>query len=218
MQQLLRAPRAPLIFSLMAVCGLGLFIFAIAVLMQPASSVVGQDRTSELVCLQLAFVPARAIEVVLRFTAEERVAISQLLVPGDIGLSWGMGLTLAGLTALLAMRLPGQWFRIGAIVMWAPLMASTFDSIEDIFLYTIVSQLAVDGGAEIAPVLPLLAGLAATIKFIGLIGLTPAFAVAGIIKGLTADRSVPALITYALLALAVLSIAPGSYRSIAACF
>jgi hypothetical protein len=218
MQQLLRAPQAPLIFSLMSAAGLSLFIFAIAVLMQPASSVVGQDRTAELVCLQLAFVPARAVAVLLNFSAAERTAITELLIPGDIGLAWGMGLTLAGLTGLLAMRLPSPWLRIGAKLMWVPFLAATFDSIEDIFLHAITSQLAVDAAAEIVPMLPLLASIAATLKYIALIVVTPAFGVAGIIKGLTVDRSVQSLIVYALLAMAVLSIAPNSYRSIAACF
>jgi hypothetical protein len=218
MQQLLRAPRATLMFSLMAAAGLGLFIFAIAVLMKAPSEVVAQERTAELICLQLAFVPERAVAVLLNFTAEERLAIGQLLVPGDIGLTWGMGLTLAGLTGLLAMRLPGSWLRAGAIVMWVPLVASTFDSIEDIFLFSIASQLAADGAAEIAPVLPLLAGIAATIKFIALIAITPAFGIAGIVKGLSVDRSASSLAVYILLAFAILSIAPSSYRSIAACF
>jgi hypothetical protein len=218
MQQLLRAPRASLMFSLTAFVGLGLFIFAIAVLMKAPSEVVSQERTAELVCLQLAFVPARAIEVLLNFTAEERVAIAQLLLPGDIGLAWGMGLTLAGLIGLLAMRLPGAWLRAGAIIMWIPLLAATFDSIEDIFLYSIVSQLAADATTEIAPMLTLLASIAATIKYISLIGITPAFGIAGIVKGLSVDRRWPSLIVYVLLALAILSIAPSSYLNIAACY
>ncbi len=218
MQQLLRAPQAPLMFSLVAATGLCLFIFAIAVLMQPASSVVSQERTAELICLQLAFVPERAAAVVLNFSAEERKAITQLLVPGDIGLTWGMGLTLAGLISLLAMRLPGNWLRVGAFIMWAPFVSATFDSIEDIFLFTIVSQFVVDAAAAINPTLTFLASTAATIKFIALIVVTPAFGIAGIVKGLSVDRSISALIVYLLLAFAIISIAPSSYQGIAACF
>ena len=40
------------------------------------------------------------------------------------------GLLLAGLTGLLAMRLPGKWLRVGAVMMWVPLLASTLDCIE----------------------------------------------------------------------------------------
>ncbi|HJP05749.1 MAG: hypothetical protein QGG65_04090 [Gammaproteobacteria bacterium] len=218
MQQLLRAPQAPLMFSLVAATGLCLFIFAIAVLMQPASSVVSQERTAELICLQLAFVPERAAAVVLNFSVEERKAITQLLVPGDIGLTWGMGLTLAGLISLLAMRLPGNWLRVGAFIMWAPFVSATFDSIEDIFLFTIVSQFVVDAAAAINPTLTFLASTAATIKFIALIVVTPAFGIAGIVKGLSVDRSISALIVYLLLAFAIISIAPSSYQGIAACF
>jgi hypothetical protein len=205
-------------FSLVAATGLCLFIFAIAVLMQPASSVVSQERTAELICLQLAFVPERAAAVVLNFSAEERKAITQLLVPGDIGLTWGMGLTLAGLISLLAMRLPGNWLRVGAFIMWAPFVSATFDSIEDIFLFTIVSQFVVDAAAAINPTLTFLASTAATIKFIALIVVTPAFGIAGIVKGLSVDRSISALIVYLLLAFAIISIAPSSYQGIAACF
>ncbi|MBS93309.1 MAG: hypothetical protein CL799_02515 [Chromatiales bacterium] len=218
MQQLLRAPQAPLMFSLVAATGLCLFIFAIAVLMQPASSVVSQERTAELICLQLAFVPERAAAVLLNFSVEERKAITQLLVPGDIGLTWGMGLTLAGLISLLAMRLPGNWLRVGAFIMWAPFVSATFDSIEDIFLFTIVSQFVVDAAAAINPTLTFLASTAATIKFIALIVVTPAFGIAGIVKGLSVDRSISALIVYLLLAFAIISIAPSSYQGIAACF
>jgi hypothetical protein len=205
-------------FSLVAATGLCLFIFAIAVLMQPASSVVSQERTAELICLQLAFVPERAAAVVLNFSVEERKAITQLLVPGDIGLTWGMGLTLAGLISLLAMRLPGNWLRVGAFIMWAPFVSATFDSIEDIFLFTIVSQFVVDAAAAINPTLTFLASTAATIKFIALIVVTPAFGIAGIVKGLSVDRSISALIVYLLLAFAIISIAPSSYQGIAACF
>jgi hypothetical protein len=205
-------------FSLVAATGLCLFIFAIAVLMQPASSVVSQERTAELICLQLAFVPERAAAVLLNFSVEERKAITQLLVPGDIGLTWGMGLTLAGLISLLAMRLPGNWLRVGAFIMWAPFVSATFDSIEDIFLFTIVSQFVVDAAAAINPTLTFLASTAATIKFIALIVVTPAFGIAGIVKGLSVDRSISALIVYLLLAFAIISIAPSSYQGIAACF
>ena len=218
MQALLRTPRAPLTFTAMAVVGLCLFVFAIAVLMQPASSVVGQARTAELVCLQIAFVPENAVAVLANFTAEERGAIADLLVPGDIGLAWGMGLTLAGLTALLAMRLPGRWFTLGALIIWVPFVAATFDTIEDIFLRAIVVQLTDNLDAGLSPVLPFLAGIAASLKYLALIVVTPAYGFAGIVKGIGHDRSASAWVVYVLLALALASVVPTSWRNILACF
>ena len=218
MQTLLRAPRAPQMFSLMAVFGVIIFGLAVGVLMQPAVQIVGMERTSELVCLQLAFTPERATEVVLAFPEAARIAIAQLLVPGDLALAWGYGFLLAGLTALLAMRLTGVWFRLGATAMWIPLVASTFDSIENVFLYAIVVPLAQNPDAIIPAILPLLAGIASSIKWIALCVLTPAYGFAGIAKGMTTDRSWSALLIYALLFLTLLSMVMKPIQDIPACF
>jgi hypothetical protein len=218
MQTLLRAPRAPLIFSLMALFGVILFGLAVGVLMQPAVQLVGMERTSELVCLQLAFTPERAAEVVLGFPEEARIGIAQLLVPGDLALAWGYGFLLAGLMGLVAMRLTGGWFRVGAIAMWIPLVASTFDSIENAFLYAIVVPLAENPAATVAAILPLLAGVASTIKWVALCVLTPAFGFAGIVKGLTMDRSWSALVIYFLLFVTLMSMVLKPIQDIPACF
>jgi len=218
MQVLLRAPRAPLTFSLLAVFGVLIFGLAVGVLMQPAVQIVGMDRTAELVCLQLAFTPERATEVVLAFPEPARIAIAQLLVPGDLALAWGYGLLLAGLTGLLAMRLTGAWFRVGAIAMWIPLVASTFDSIENAFLYAIVVPLAQNPAAVIPALLPLLAGVVSSIKWIALCVVTPAYGFAGIAKGMTLDRSWTALLIYALLFLTLLSMVLKPIQDIPACF
>jgi hypothetical protein len=218
MQTLLRMPRAPLAFSLMAVAGVMVFGLAVGVLMQPAVAIVGMERTSDLVCLQLAFTAARATEIVLSFPAEARSGIAQLLVPGDLALAWGYGLLLAGLTGLLAMRLPGAWFRLGAIAFWIPLLASTLDCIENAFLYAIVVPLAANPDAVIAPMLPLLAGVVASLKWIALAIVTPAYGFAGIYKGLTVDRSGSALIIYFLLFVVLLSMVIKPIQDIPACF
>ncbi|MDP6435980.1 MAG: hypothetical protein QF790_07230 [Gammaproteobacteria bacterium] len=218
MQQLLRAPRAPLMFSLMSVIGLGVFILAVAVVMQPASVVVGMDRVRELVCLQVAFTPERAAAVVLSFPQDAREAISELLVPGDVTLAWGYGLVLAGLTALLAMRLPGKWIKVGAVIMWAPLLATVMDCIEDIFLYSVVRQIAADETVQVVPMLTLLASTAATVKYIALAVVTPIYGVAGIIKGLSVDRSFAALTVYALLAFVLFNITVRPLQGIPTCF
>jgi len=218
MQTLLRMPRAPLTFSLMAVFGVMVFGLAVGVLMQPAVQIIGMERTAELVCLQLAFTPERAAAVVLAFPEEARIAIAQLLVPGDLALAWGYGFLLAGLMGLLAMRLTGEWFRIGAIAMWIPLVATTFDCIENAFLYAIVVPLAANPDAVIAAILPLLAGVVSSIKWIALCVITPAFGFAGIVKGITIDRSWSALIIYILLFLSLLSMVMKPIQDIPACF
>lgn len=217
MRELLRAPRAALTFSLTSVIGVLLFAFAIAVLMLPPSQIIG-ERPPEMTCLQVAFTPARMSEVVLGFEPPIRQAIADLLVPGDMALAWGYGLVLFGLTALLAMRLPGKWFRVGAIVMWAPLLASTLDCIEDVFLYSAVQRLVVDAGAEIPLMIPVLAGVAATLKYICLSVITPAYGFSATVKGLQQDRSIPALILYVLVVYVMASMVLQPAREIPPCF
>ena len=218
MQILLRAPRAGLTFSLIAVAGVCVFALAVGVLMQPPVQIVGQERTAELVCLQLAFTPERAADVILAFEPAARAAIADLLVPGDLALAWGYGLLLAGLLGLLAMRLPGPWLRIGAVAMWVPLLASTLDCIENAFLYAIVTQLAADPDAVIAPLLPMLGGVVSTLKWIALSVITPAFGFAGIVKGLTVDRSFGAVVVYLLLFVSLLSMVAKPIQDIPPCF
>jgi hypothetical protein len=218
LQTLLRMPRAPLAFSLLSLSGVIVFALAVGVVMQPAAQVVGQERLSELVCLQLAFTPERAQSVLFAFSAESRAAIAQLLIPGDAMLAWGYGLLLAGLTGLLAMRLPGKWMRVGAIAMWIPLLASTLDCIENVFLYAIV--MGVVESPELQPVAMLTAigGTVSTLKWIALSVLTPAFGFAGIVKGFTVDRSFGAITVYVLLFVTLLSMVAKPIQDIPACF
>jgi hypothetical protein len=211
-------PRAPLAFSLLALSGVIVFALAVGVLMQPAAQLVGQERLSELVCLQLAFTPDRAQTVLMSFSPESRAAIAQLLVPGDATLAWGYGLLLAGLTGLLAMRLPGKWMRIGAIAMWMPLLASTLDCVENVFLYAIVMNAVEAPNLQPVPMLTALAGVAATLKWIALSILTPAYGFAGIVKGMSVDRSAGAITVYALLFITLLSMVAKPIQDIPSCF
>jgi len=217
MQELLRFPRAPLIFSLMSVGGLLLFVFAVAVLMSAPSQIIG-ERPPEMTCLQVAFTPARLTEIVLAFSPPIRGAIAEMLVPGDMALAWGYGLVLAGLTGLLAMRLPGNWFRVGAIVMWAPLLASTLDCIEDVFLYSGIQSLVADPEADIPLLVALFAGIAATLKYFFLSVVTPVYGFAGTIKGLKQDRSVSAIILYVIVVVVMGSMVLQPARQIPPCF
>ncbi len=217
MQELLRVPRAPLIFSVMAIAGVALFAFAVAVVMAEPSQIIG-ERPPAMTCLQIAFTPSRITAIILSFPAGIRQAIADMLVPGDMVLAWGYGFLLAGLTGLLAMRLPGQWFRVGAIVMWAPLLASTLDCIEDVFLQTAILRIVADPAAEIPLLVPLLAGFAATIKYLCIAVVTPVYAFAGIIQGLKHDRSVGAIILYVLVVIVMLSFVLQPLQQIPPCF
>jgi len=211
-------PRAPLAFSLLSLSGVIVFALAVGVVMQPAAQIVGQERLSELVCLQLAFTPERAQTVLFAFSAESRAAIAQLLIPGDAMLAWGYGLLLAGLTGLLAMRLPGKWLRVGAIAMWIPLLASTLDCIENVFLYAIVMGVVESPELQPLAMLTAIGGTVSTLKWIALSVLTPAFGFAGIVKGFTVDRSFGAITVYVLLFVTLLSMVAKPIQDIPACF
>jgi len=201
----------------MAMAGFLIFGFAIGVLMLPPSEIIGA-RLPDLTCLQVAFTPERYSNVFLSFSAAGQAAIRDLLVPGDIVFAWGYGFMLAGLTGLLAMRLPHQWQSIGALVMWAPLAASALDCIEDVFLYAMAGQLLDNPMSAIAPALPLLAGAAALLKYTALAVITPAFGVAGIIKGMGVDRSIGALVLYVVLGLLLFSMILRPLQQIPPCF
>ena len=218
MQSLLRAPRAALLLSLLALAGVLVFSLAVGVLMQPAVQLVGMERTSELVCLQLAFTPERAAEIVLGFPETARPGIVQLLVPGDFALAWGYGLLLTGLLGLLVLHLPGEWRRVGGVLMWTPLVATFFDCSENLFLLAIVSGLVAAPTVLPAAALTLGAGVVSVIKWIALCVITPAFGFAGIAKGLILDRSPWLLLLYLLLALVLLSMVLKPIQDIPACF
>ncbi len=217
MPVLIRSPRGAWWCAAMTLAGVGVFAFAVGVLMLPHSAALG-DRLPELTCLQVAFTPARATAIVRSFTAEQQLAVSRLLVPGDVTFAWGYGLVLAGLVGLLARRLDGRWQTAGAIVMWLPLVASLLDVTEDLFLHAIVATLIEHPAATVEPALPTLAGIAATLKYVALAILTPAYSIAGILRGLTVDRRAGALLVYFLLLLACISMVMRPLQQIPDCF
>jgi len=217
MQSLMRMPNAPRLLGLMVLAGFIIFGFATSVLMLEPSQLLG-DRLAEMTCLQVAFVPERYASVFLSFSPEARVAIQQLLFPGDIVFAWGYGFLLAGLTGLLALRLPGDWLKYGALIMWAPLLASMLDCIEDIFLYAAAGQLISDPSSSINVAIPLLAGVAATFKYLALSVVTPVYGIAGIMKGLSTDRSFAALLLYVVLGLLLFSMILRPLQQIPPCF
>ena len=216
MQALLNLSRATWFFAVAFLAGLGIGGFAIGLLMLPHSAPLG-ERMGEMTCLQLAFTSERATNLILSFPGEARAAMLKLLVPGDLTFAWSYGLILFGLVGLLVLRLKGVWYRIGVFAIWFPLVASMLDSIEDLFLFKIVSAVIDDPGIQLPGILPLAASTAATLKYIFLCLLTPIFAVGGVIQGLRFDRSIGAFIIYVLLIYAVGSIVLRPLQQIPAC-
>lgn len=201
------------IFTGMALLGVVIFGYATGVLMGPYVPVIG-ERLPELTCLQLAFTGARAAEVLGSFSPEQRTAIAGLLIPGDVVFAWGYGFLLTGLLGLLTLRLPATWQRPGKVLMWAPLLASAFDCLEDLALY----QLAVAPAGSDLGLVPLLAGIAATLKYLNLSLLAPAYGIAGSIRGVAHDRRVGALLIYVLVVVNALAFFAKPATEIPACF
>jgi len=217
MKSLLDSPRGAWWLSAIALSGIAVFAYAIGALMLPPSELLG-DRRTELVCLQLAFTSVRATSLLMTFTLEQQVAIANLLVPGDMVFAWFYGLLLAGLVGLLVRRLDGSWRRVGVFMMWLPLAASLLDVIEDAFLYSIVAQLIENPSIIVMGELPLIAGIAATLKYLVIAVVVPIFSVAGIAQGLRTDRSIGALVVYALLLIVCVSMVMPPLQQIPTCF
>lgn len=207
-------PRQRWFFIALTVAGVAIFGFATGRLMAADAALLG-DRLAELTCLQLAFTPERAAEVLAVFSAEQRAAIARLLVPADMVFAWGYGLQFTGLLGLLTLRLPAAWKRAGAWLIWAPLGASALDCLEDVLLH----QLAVaPDPAALGGAIPLLASLAASFKYLLLSVVAPAYGLAGSARGLTTDRRPGALLIYALVVLSAVSFVARPLQQIPACF
>lgn len=183
--------RSAWFYAALTLLGFGVFGYATGVLMAPAAAVIG-DRVGDLTCLQLAFTGERARAVLDTFPPEQRAVIPQLLIPGDIVFAWGYGLLLTGLLGLVTLRLPANWQRVGWLITWTPLLASALDVTEDLFLYRIATAApeAAIGGAALA------AGLAASVKYLFLSGVAPAYGIAASLKGFTVDRRLGAVLLY----------------------
>jgi hypothetical protein len=201
------------LFTGMTLLGVAIFGYATGVLMGPFVPVLG-EQLPHITCLQLAFTGARATEVLGSFTPEQRTAIAHLMFPGDAVFAWGYGFLLTGLLGLLTLRLPSNWQRLGKVLTWAPLQASAFDCFEDLFLY----QLAVAPAGSDLGAVPLLGGLAATLKYLNLSALAPAYGIAGSIKGMTHDRRPGALVIYALVVVNAVAFVAKPLQEIPACF
>jgi hypothetical protein len=200
-------------FGVLAALGFVLFGLATGVLMAPWAPLLG-DRLGELTCLQVAFTPARAAAVLAAITPSEREAFRNLLAPGDLALALGYGLLLTGLLGLVVRRLPAGWQPLGSLLMWAPLAAAACDWVEDAFLY----QLAALPAVPETSLLPLAAGIAATVKYLLLSVVTPVFALVGSSKAAGVDRGAGSVALYVLVVLLSLSMLFRPLQQLPACF
>ena len=122
------------------------------------------------------------------------------------------------LIGLLVLRLPAEWQRSGAVAIWIPLLASLFDCIENLFLYSIVTDIAADPAAVIPALITIMAGSVATLKWIALSVATPLFGFAGIAKGIASDRRITSWLVYLLLAATLAGMIIKPIQDIPACF
>lgn len=136
------------------------------------------------------------------------------MFPGDVVFAWGYGFLLTGLLGLLTLRLPSRWQSLGKVLMWTPLLASAFDCLEDLALY----RLALAPVGSDLGFVPLLGGTAATLKYLNLSVIAPAYGIAGSSKGLTHDRGPGALVIYALVVVNAVAFVAKPLTEIAACF
>lgn len=206
-------PRQRWFFVLLALAGTGLFGLATGVLMAPDAALLG-DRLGELTCLQLAFGAERAAAILGSFDPGQRAAIARLQVPADLVFAAGYGLQFSGLLGLMTLRLPEAWRRAGRWLSFAPLAAASLDGVEDVFLH----QLATSADPAALGSVALGASLAASLKYLLLSGVAPAYGLAGSLRGLAVDRRPGALVIYGLVALTAVAFLARPLQQIPACF
>jgi len=106
---------------------------------------------------ELAYSPQTASTILSAWgEAGQQAARRSLLI--DFGFMPSYGLLFAGLTLLIARGQAGALNRVGRWLAFAPLVAALCDALENVMLLTMLGS-----GASAGP--PLVAGVAATIKF-----------------------------------------------------
>ncbi len=201
----------------LSILGFCIFGLATGVLMSEPMAVIGMDRLGELTCLQMAGTAERAATILGAFDAAELLALQQLLIPGDMVFAWGYGFLFSGLLGLLTLRLSGAWLAAGKYLMWAPLLASVFDVLEDIGLHELVATFAAQP-AELSSAVAAFTTVSASVKYILLAIIGPVYGVSGSVKAIAVDRRPGSIGLYILVVLLAASMVQKPLLEIPACF
>lgn len=162
-----------------AVLGLLIFVLALTLLMLPYSRQIDESGGADLTCLQIPFTENKAQEIVASYGPEARAAARQLHLPGDLIFPVSYGLLYASLLALIVRKQEGSLLRLGMIAILFPLIAMIFDWLENLFILRMLVVYA--DPIRSAPLLPLIGGIAGSIKYLFLSILTPLYGLAGIV-------------------------------------
>ena len=114
-------------------------------------------------------------------------------------------------------RLSGRWQRAGAVIMWAPLLASLFDVFEDIGLHSMVTTVA-GGDTAVLPAVAMLTTISASLKYLFLAVVAPAYGIAGAVKALKTDHRLRSIGLYVFVVLVAYSMMQKPFSEIPACF
>ncbi len=141
-----------------------MIMVALWVQMRAPEQVMTRESGVGIVPYELAFTPGRAQEILVSWGPEGREAARHSLLV-DFGFIPAYALSLAGITLLTARAQQGWGQTIGFMLAIGCMAAALFDVLENLMLLSMLNDPSV-------PVLtPLLAGLAASLKFL-LLGLT----------------------------------------------
>jgi hypothetical protein len=174
--------------------------------MVPYSNVIEENNGKDLTCLQIPFTKSRAALIIGSFNEEARVAARSLHLPGDLLFPIGYALLYAGLIGLIIRKQEGWWLRVGLVVIFFPFVAMVFDWIENFFILRMLAIATEQSSANIPTWMPVVGGLAGTLKYLFLSLLTPIFGMALIVwsvatrqPALTIGLGITYLITFAML-------------------
>ena len=216
MEQFIKSPRSDRWFIAMAVAGLLIFSLSLSLLMVPYSTVIEENEGGDLTCLHIPFTKSRAAAILNSYNAEALEAAQSLHFPGDLIFPIGYALLYAGLIGLLLRGQQGWWLRAGLVVLALPFVAMLFDWIENLFILRMLAITAEEGAAAIPARLPLIGGIAGSIKYVALSLVTPLFGIALITRStltrqppLTKWRIVTFLVALSLLAFNLVQLITG---------
>lgn len=169
----IKSPDAESWFIGMVVVGLLIFILALTFLMVPYSKVIEENNGNDLTCLQIPFTKSRAAAIIDSFNLEANAAARSLHLPGDLIFPIGYALLYSGLLGLIVCHQEDRWLRFGLIAMSFPIIAMVFDWIENFFIIRMLAIAIEQSTDNIPSWMPLIGGIAGSLKYLFLSILTP---------------------------------------------